>query len=94
MERSVALTIPAVTLNISVLPMGFADGQDPLAHPNLVGVPQGRRRQIRLVDPQDRDVAQGVLADDLGFVLTTVEETDENATCAIDDVIIGGRCSR
>ena len=47
-----------------------ADGADPLADPQIVGVAQRRRRKVRRpVDPQQRDVGGRVGADDLGAKL-------------------------
>ncbi len=67
-----------------------ADGDRPLAHPERVGVPERRDREIALrLEPDDGEVGLRVGADDAARVLSLRSEADGDAVGSLDDVEVG-----
>ena len=68
----------------------IADGDDPFAQPQLVGIAELHRLE-RLVGmhAQQREIALGVLADQFGLQLGAVVEDDVDLVGVGDDVIVG-----
>ena len=65
------------------------DRQHPFAHPGVVAVAQGHRRQALGVDLEHGHVGIGVGSDDLGLELTAVEQPDRDLLGTLDHVIVG-----
>ncbi len=70
---------------------GIADRQHDVADLQLVGVGQIERRELLLhaLEPQDRQIAAGILEHDLGLEFPLVGERHLDLVGALDDVDIG-----
>jgi len=68
----------------------IADGDDQLTAPEQLGIAQRRRRQRhRRVDPYERQIGIGVVADDPRNQAAALHRSDVDARGAIDDVAVG-----
>ncbi len=66
-----------------------ADGHDPVAHVDRVGVAERDRGEARLFDLEDGDVGVLVATDDGALELAAVEEADHHVGRIFDHVVVG-----
>src|SRR3990170_3628068 len=66
-----------------------ADGDDELAGLELARVADRRRRQVRLLDLDDRQVGQGIDTVDAALEGPPVLERDGELLASLDDVAVG-----
>src|SRR5579864_4479511 len=68
---------------------GRTDGNHPLTHLEIMGIAQLDRRQILGRDLDDRDIALGIDADDLGGVFAPISQAHRDLARAVDHVCVG-----
>ena len=67
----------------------IADGDGQLAHPQLVGIAEPHRFEVRRINPDDRQVRVRVCADEMRVRVPAIGQRDFNLVRAVDHVAVG-----